>query len=100
MDPVTPVRIRNRGEDGLTLDRMNLPVPFLSIFCDEEGALWTEAVELLRDDDSEMATFRVTKGPPDEARSASRLGEPRRVARGNPLVRAFGRLLRTFEEED
>ncbi len=47
-----------------------------------------------------MATFEVGGGPPDEARGASLVGEPRMAAGGNPLVRAFGRLLRPFQEED
>lgn len=97
---VTPVRIHNRGTDPLRLDRMNLPVPYLSIYHDENGSLWTETVTLVRGTDEEMATFQITPGPPGEAREAHRVGEPRQTATGHPLVRAFGRFLRPFQEED
>lgn len=97
---VTPVRIQNHGDDTLRLDRMNLPVPFLSIYHAEGGGLWTEAVTLVRREDEEMATFEVAEGPPEQTRGAHRLSEPRLLTTGHPLVRAFGRLLRPFQEGD
>lgn len=97
---ITPVRIANRGNDSLPLDRMNLPVPYLSIYADANAVLWTEAVTLLRGEHDEMATFEIGNGPPPEARDARQISEPRTVSAGSPLVRAFGLLLRPFQEED
>ena len=97
---VTPILIHNGGTDRLTIERMNLPVPFLSIYRCEHGRLWTEPVRLSRGDDNEMATFEASSDPPDEAPGAQLIGQPRQIMTGSPLVRAFGRLLRPFHEED
>ncbi|MFT6435663.1 MAG: hypothetical protein ACJAVI_003718 [Candidatus Azotimanducaceae bacterium] len=44
---VTPVTIENRGGDTLALERLNLPVPFLTIF-DTGPNLWPQEVRILR----------------------------------------------------
>jgi hypothetical protein len=41
---VTAVHIRNRGAEVLTVERLNLPVVYLSLHRDPDGELWTEDV--------------------------------------------------------
>jgi hypothetical protein len=97
---VTPVLVRNHSQELLTIERLNLPVPFLSIFHSDRGDLWTETVELEHHGDAEMASLDIRPGAPVEADGATRLSEPREIADQRVLVRAFSKILRTLDLED
>ena len=93
---ITAISVHNAGQDLLKIDRMNLPVPYLSVYRDRDGSLWSEAVELTRSEGSEMAAIEVAPGAPPEVEGAARLSEPRMVMEKNFLVRAFSGLLNPF----
>ncbi len=93
---VTPIVIHNRAGDTLEVERLNLPVPRLSLF-GHEGNLWSEAVRLVRPEAGDLAQLEIRPGPPHEAADATRIGDPRvRSARGH-LFRAFSSILRLTE---
>lgn len=94
---VTPVILENQADDLLLLDRMNLPVPYLSIYSSSENHLWTETVTLRRSTDSALAALDVRRGAPRVAQGAKRVSEPRRAPEKNLLVRAFSGLLHGLE---
>ncbi len=89
---VTPVQINNQGDTPLRLDRISLPTPFLSLYGDAQGALWTQAITLLREEGAELATLKMEASAPQEASAAVLVSEPRRTAGKSILVRAFGAL--------
>jgi hypothetical protein len=93
---VTPVLIRNEGADTLSVERLNLPVPYLSVYATSSEQLWTEKVTMNRSEDQQMAALEIGKGPPSTARGARRLNAARRTAEENVLVRAFSSLLQSF----
>ena len=97
---VTPVVIRNRAEDLLLVDRMNLPAPYLSIYHSAKNELWTETVTLSHRARLGMAALDLTGGPPSEAGQLTRLTKPRRTIEESRLIRAFGNILKTFGEEN
>ncbi len=90
---VTPVVIENRGTDPLLVERMNIPVPFLSIYSSAEGEAWSEEVHMVWTESGDMAELDLRDGPPAEVAGAPRLSEPRRVAEKGHLFRAFGSFL-------
>lgn len=90
---LTPVVVENRGEDSLLVERLSLPVPFLSVYGMENGETWSEEVRMLRTEAGEMAELDVRHGPPAEAGGAGRLSEPRQTSERGQLFRAFGSLL-------
>ena len=96
---ITPIVIRNKAADVLLVDRMSLPIPYLSVWGTSEGHLWTEQITLAREEGDGMSTLDVKKGAPREAVGAKRISEPRRTAPASLLVRAFTSLLRPFDEE-
>lgn len=96
---ITPVVFENVGGGVLQVDRMNLPVPYISLYANAGGQLWTQAVTLTRHEDAEMADLDVEKGPPEEAGEATRVSEARMKPDANVVVRAFSGLLRGFGEE-
>jgi hypothetical protein len=97
---ITPITIRNEGRGTLLVDRMNLPVPYLSVYTSSDGFLWTEPVTLVRNQGAELASLEVGTGAPKEARGGKRLSEPRRSGEASLLVRAFSSLLNPFLGED
>lgn len=90
---VTPVLIRNEAPSPLDLERLKLPVPRLSLFCDPQNRLWTEGVILTRTEESDMASLVVRDGAPAEADGAELLTPPHDVTEASSLVRAFSSLL-------
>ena len=97
---VTPVVLRNEFDQQLALDRMNLPVPYLSLFGTPDHELWTERITLARREHEEMAVLDAGAGAPGEASGAVRLSAPRQDRSTGLLVRAFSTLLRTLQDED
>lgn len=91
---VTPVTIENKATDPLQFERLQVPVPQLGVYVDTSGVLWTNAVQLTRESNGDVAAVRVESGVPLGARGASeRLAKPRSVAPAGSMVRAFSRLL-------
>ena len=90
---LTPVVIENRATDPLLVERLSVPVPYLSIYGADSGAVWSEEVGMLRTEDGDMAELDVRDGAPAEATGATKLSEPRLVAEKGHLFRAFGSLL-------
>lgn len=89
---VTPVRIQNRADTQLPVEKLSLPVPLLSVYGRQDGSLWTESVRLMRATDSDMAALKVEPGPPSYAAGAVLLGGPRGQPEKTGLVRAFSGL--------
>ena len=90
---VTPVLIRNRAEESLTVERLNLPVPFLSLYRGADGTLWTQQVRLDRDEEKgELAMLQLDATAPEQAGGGERLAPPRRPVEKNLMVQAFSRL--------
>lgn len=90
---VTAVRIVNRAESPLVLDRVSLPVGNLTLY-DADGALWTESLTLTRLPDEDLAPVTLGKGPPAAAPGATRLAGPREEPPANLMIRAFSQLFR------
>jgi len=91
---ITQIIIDNKGVTQLLVERLNLPVPYLSLFETSDGLLWTEAVTMTRTRDTGMAGFEVEKRPPIEALDAKLVSKPREKPGQSMVIRAFGALFR------
>jgi hypothetical protein len=89
---VTPIRITNRGGDVAAVERLRLPVPFLSLFQAQDGVLWTQAVALSRGGDDALELEQFGTDAPPEAGRSTLLAGPRRRADRSLLGKAFGTL--------
>jgi hypothetical protein len=89
---IIEVIIRNRADTTLLVERLSLPVPYLSLFETPEGLLWTESVTMVRTRDTGMATFDLVSRPPVQAGQAKLVSEPRQTPSRNMVIRAFGAL--------
>lgn len=84
---LTPVTITNSGVDNLKLDRINVPVPHLSLFADGER-FWTSSISIERERNWVNARVQIEDGAPAQSPSAHKVAEPRRPVRGGVLERA------------
>ncbi len=89
---ITPIKISNRAKDHLLLERVKLPVQYLSLYGTANNFLWTQAVTLDREEGGDLAALRLGKGAPTEAGKVERIAEPRQQAERNLVVRAFSKL--------
>jgi len=90
---ITQVVVRNRAQDSLSLERMSLPVPNLSLFYDADSYLSTQTVMMERDREGKLVQVDIGSGPPEEIRDPQLVSGPREVIHRNVLVRALSRLL-------
>lgn len=90
---VTPVLIHNRAADTLFLERVRLPVEYLSLYEAPDHFLWTQSVTFTRESSGDLANLKMEPGPPPEAPDATLLRAPRQHSRGNVIARTFSSLL-------
>jgi hypothetical protein len=89
---VTPVLLRNRARQELLLERLNLPVPNLTLYFDTAQGLWTQQVVVERQPDRTLAQVRLEEGPPERVGSAVEVSPPRQAG-SRSVLRALGALL-------
>ena len=60
---ISPVSIVNRSKETLLLEELKVPLPYLSIYIDNQNHLWTEQLNVIQEDQNEMTTTSA-KGSP------------------------------------
>ncbi len=90
---VAPVRIRNRTQEPVLVERLNMPVLYLSLYASTDGVLWTQGVTLDLAVEGGTAEIQIDKEGPRESPGAVRLADPRDDAGKNLLVRALSALI-------
>jgi len=86
---ITPVHIHNTADTTLTLERLNLPAPLLTLYTSASGQLWTPQITLTREKDGDIAELKIDNTPPEDAEATSQLSTPRNNTDSNVLFRAF-----------
>lgn len=81
---IVPVTIDNQGEDNVKLERLNVPVPHLTLYCDG-NKFWTSALTILREKHLDTAKLHIEATPPPHA---TVVAPPRRPIRGGVFDRA------------
>lgn len=85
---ITPVVLRNHAGSAFAVERVNLPVTYLSLYQGPNGYLWTPEITLRRDEDEASATIDIGDGAPEPVREAILVEGPRVVPEGRTLLRA------------
>lgn len=95
---ITEVNIHNNSTEPFLVERLNLPVPYLSLFSTVDNVLWTEAVTVVQTMGTSLAEFNIESEPPSPAASVSLVTPPRKDPEKGMLIRAFNVLmLRDFD---
>ncbi len=90
---VTPVVVRNPLGEVLSVERIRVPVGYLSLYRGANGFLWTEAIEFDRVENEELASLSVGRGAPRQAKDAKRIVGPRQTHDRSALVRTFSSII-------
>lgn len=96
---IAAVRIQNNAPSVLHIEKLKIPVPYLSLFVSDEGHLGTEALTLEREKDSERTKVRLDDRPA-QVRTCKRIVRPREKMSKGFLLDAFGELFDRKGEED
>lgn len=97
---ITAVHLKNLGATSLPLDRLNLPLPRLSLFFSPRSGFWTNMVVLERKEDAELASVRLDRQPPKEALPTQFVCKPRlEDGNSNMVFRAFSAIFREKSEQ-
>ena len=83
---VTPVTIHNNSEESFQLERVNLTVPYLSLYCGDNNHLWTEPVTMTREPDDAAAILHIDNGAPAQATGAILINERRLEIKSSSLI--------------
>lgn len=86
---VTPIHVHNHASDALYLDRVQIPVQYLSLYRGENNFLWTPPVDLHRETAGDLAAVRLADKPPAEAGASTLLSKARHEVRSNMIIRTF-----------
>ena len=86
---LTPVKLINNTDNRLLLERISLPVPYLNLFQDGAGHIWTSPVTMMRETDNGTTSIKIESSPPEQIAMARPLAEPRKVTEQNVFVKTI-----------
>lgn len=90
---ITPVQIQNMSEHMLALDKISIPVPYLSLYGDLDGSLWTDSLIIQHKNIQSLASFKIDKLASRKPQAAILLSPARKAAEKHSLFRAFTDML-------
>jgi hypothetical protein len=88
---VCPLVMTNRASEDLRVEKLAFRVAHLTLF-EEGGRFWADESSVTYHGEGEGTQVEMTGSPPEEARGARRVSEPRAPASRGMRARTFGRL--------
>jgi hypothetical protein len=89
---ITPVTVKNNASQMMSIEKLSLPLPYLSLYGLADGTLWTDQVLLDHQDDAELSRLQISKQMPVGSDGAERLAKPRLYMEKHGFFRAFSDL--------
>jgi hypothetical protein len=90
---ISPVVVHNNDKQALLLERLSLPLPYLSVYADNQSNLWTEEI-IVKNEPNSIHSVRHGKGAPHVAPYAKLISAPRLSPKALNFVNLFYNLLR------
>ena len=85
---ISPLRVRNRSSKPLLIERVKLPLRYLSIYDSKDHLLWTQTMILTQEKDStKLSLDKVPVG----VGIGEKVSDPRQKPKKNLAIRAFER---------
>jgi hypothetical protein len=89
----TAIVVRNRSHAPLYIERLNVNLPYLSLYADVDNMLWTNALVLEHQGGDGLSNLQIERRAPSEAKGGQFIIGPRQVEHRSALVRAFSSML-------
>lgn len=86
---VTPLEIVNKSGQELKLERLSLPVTYLTVYASESYDLWTQKLTMRCEDNAQLATVRIKEGAPSQIAGAELVAPPRKQQQRRVFRRAL-----------
>ncbi|MDC8831068.1 DUF432 domain-containing protein [Alteromonas gilva] len=77
----TTVTIKNDQEDPLSIQRLNLPVPALKLYIDQDQQFWTEQVNIVQRTEHSSPVSHVKQSLPEDPQSMVLVSESREMSK-------------------
>jgi hypothetical protein len=91
---ITNVLIKNRHDQTLSIERINLPVPFFNIYVDKERQFWTDQIEITHRSDTEQAGITINEHSPGQLNGyAEHVADARHTSHQSHFVKSIKSLL-------
>jgi len=89
---VTPVTVKNNSGRMMSIEKLSLPIPYLSLYGLADGSLWTDMVHIDHQDDTDLSPLSTHKQFPKGSGDIVLLAKPRLHFEKHGLFRAFSGL--------
>ncbi|XOV89346.1 MAG: hypothetical protein ACFHX7_05500 [Pseudomonadota bacterium] len=89
---ITPIHVQNESDKAIVIDRINLPVNYMTLFRDEQRH-WTSALTIKRRATEANSQIHVADLPPDACVNPVIVAEPRKRLPDGILNKAMNLLL-------
>ncbi len=86
---ITPIQIRNRANEMLSVDQVRLPVQLLSLYRGGDGMLWTQPVVLEREANGTSAVLHLKQEFEQDTRELKLIRSPREEHASGIVARAW-----------
>jgi hypothetical protein len=85
---ITPIVIFNSAKTPLLFERISIPLPFLSIYADVNGFLWTEEI-IAKHETHLKLSIKQGKNAPQVAIGATLAASPRAMSKSGTFINLF-----------
>ncbi|MGB6977444.1 MAG: hypothetical protein WBE18_08345 [Gammaproteobacteria bacterium] len=83
---ISTVTIINNASQNLLIERLKLPLPYLSVYCCQQGYLWTEDLTMEHKTSSRGAIVHIEKGLPHMAQQPQQISKPRLLPKSGGII--------------
>lgn len=89
---ITPLQIVNASKSDLKLERVSLPVPYLTVYSSDSSDLWTQKVSMRCEEEDRLVSLRVEKKVPSQLTGAKVVAPARKEQESRVFKRALSSL--------
>lgn len=89
---ITPLQIVNESRSALKLERVSLPVPYLTVYSSDSHDLWTQKVSMSCEDDARLVSLRFKQKAPSQVPGAELVAPARKKQESRVFKRALSSL--------
>lgn len=89
---ITPIMVMNSDDKPLTINRINVPVNYLTLYHDDKSQLWTSGISITIEDDATDIELMIDKSIPTQFQPLTLISSPRLSLEHGKLIRRISNL--------
>lgn len=90
---ITCVTLTNSQHEYLQIHRLNLPVPSLRVYVNDNGEFWTDQVNILQTQEHSKSVSDVSQSPPELAQTMQLVSESREQSKKSSFMSSIKSLI-------